>query len=173
MPTPIDLSARKFALGTIDWSVNLYAKTFHLHPVEKDCEEIREFIEDITGDQNVNYVSIPDNAIKIVPEEELIDIFDAQKKWLADKPYIKEYWDCDDYAYLTRATFPWWHKINCGGIVHGMVNIGHFWNGVPCIHNNELLLYYYDGMRGYYKKHIKNTPIIINGWHYKPDSYRF
>jgi len=80
---------------------------------------------------------------------------------------------CDDFAYLFSSLVSWIFHLNTCGVVHGRVNIGHFWNAIIAEKEGKLKLFYYDVKKGGYTEYEKGRPIIIGNWSYTPDSYRF
>ena len=143
-----------------------------LNLLKTTYEEMRVFLEDITQGQSINYISLTDNYYYIPTYDEAIDVLENVVQFF-NIPYVKDTFDCDNFSYLVSATMGWVFKTNCCGVVHGAVNIGHFWNSIVCYKDSKLALIHYDAMRGLWKEQEKGQPIRINGWTYKPDSYRY
>jgi len=148
-------------------------QAFHLEPEKISYEEMLKFLKDITSDQKVNYFSLADNFYYVIDW----DIFKEILGWITELcksiPYLEDVMDCDDAAYLVSVLISWIFHLNTCGVVHGQVNIGHFWNGIVAKKNGQLKLFYYDTRKKGYTEYEKGRPIIIGGWNYTPDSYRF
>ena len=161
----------KTGLNIMKIGANIASTNFNTRKITYD--EMKAFLEDITQGQNLNYISLADSFYYIPKYEEIMDIFSGIIKFFKDIDYLKDIFDCDNFAYLTSGVIGWVFKTNCCGVIHGQVNIGHFWNGIVCYKNGHLTLIHYDAKRGLWKEQEKGQPIQIGGWNYKPDSYRY
>lgn len=144
---------------------------FNLKPKKISYNEMRAFLEKETKDQTLNYISLADNYFYVIDWETWKRIIEVD--WTDHKKYIPDSYDCDNHAYSFASRMGEIYELNTAGVVHGQVNIGHFWNGIVALKDENLALYYYDPMREVYVKHEKGHPIIMKGWVYKPDSYRY
>ena len=165
--------ARAFHLALLDFGVKGLPKDFHLKPEKITYAEMSSLLKDITADQKLNYISLADSYYYVISWEEWREILRTLIPWLKKIPYIKDRMDCDNFAYLFSSLISLLFGLNSEGVVHGQVNIGHFWNAIVVKKDGRFKLFYYDVKRGSYMEHEKGQPIIMKGWHYTPDSYRF
>ena len=166
--------ACKAGMVAMLWSFKVISSAFHLQPKQISNQEMNNFVKNITSGQRMNYISLADSYYYIIPWATFKEILDYLKVELNKIPYIKEVVDCDNLSYLVSVLISVIFKINTCGVVHGRVNIGHFWNGIVAEKEDGTLgLFYYDLKKVSYTEYKKGDKIIIGNWTYIPDSYHF
>jgi len=170
----INKLACKIGMTTMLWSFKTIGSAFHLEPRQLSFREMSNFISNITSEQKINYVSLADSYYYTIPWATFKEILDYLKIELDKIPYIGEVIDCDNLAYFVSVLISVIFKINTCGVVHGKVNIGHFWNGIVAEKEDGTLgLFYYDLKKVGYTEYKKGDTIVIGNWTYTPDSYHF
>ena len=134
-----------------------------------------------------NFLKLEIKDVRLSPKDGkyyLIDWKTMEKiiktDWVDEQKYIKEKFDCDDFAYAFFSHISEIFKINNVGIVHGHVYNkdtgkwigGHFWNAVLTKENGVLKLHWYEPMKDNWTEHKKGK-IVMGDWEYRPLSIRF
>ena len=147
-------------------------KAFQPKKTKATYEQVKKFLEENTSLYSINYISLADDWYNLISYKDWETAIENDIVNLT--PYKKQETDCENFAYMFASKMGYEYGINSCGVVHGKVNIGHFWN---CIITDDWRLYYYDvkkeknGNLGV-ALYEKGRPIIIGGWTYTPDSYR-
>ena len=162
--------ARKIGIALATTGIKMIRSAFHINSVKISYNEMQTFLQDIT-ENKLNYISLADQNYYLIPWEQWKQIIEVD--WTDKKKYLKDKFDCDDFAFMFASIISWIFKLNTAGIVHGKVNIGHFWNAIVAEKNGRLRLFYYDAKRGTYMEYQKGQPIIMKGWNYTCYSMRF
>jgi len=171
--TKVNKIARKMGITLLGTGITMLKSAFNLTPKQLTYNDMLVFMKEETAGQKLNYISLADTYYYVIPWKQFKEIIDTLLNWLKSIPYIKDKMDCDDFAYLFSTLISVIFGLNSQGVVHGRVNIGHFWNAIVAEKDGQLKLFYYDVKRGTYMEHEKGRPVIMKGWSYLPDSYRF
>jgi len=163
--------ARQFGVALNRAGINIIKDAFHINPVRISYDEMLTFLQDIT-ENKLNYISLADQNYYLIPWEQWKQIIEVD--WTDKKKYLKDRFDCDNFAFLFAARMAEIFDINSAGVAHGKVNIGHFWNAIVVKDNmGNLRLYYYEPMKDLYTEFKKGSQPIMGSWSYTTYSLRF
>lgn len=150
-------------------SFKLSPKLYYWHDLEK-------FLKDRLGDVRLNQ---KDGHYFLIDWETMKKIIAVD--WIDKRKYVKEKFDCDDFAYAFFSHISEIFEINNVGIVHGYVYNkdtgkwigGHFWNAILTENYGELHLHFYEPMTDKWVLKIKGQKVIMGNWEYRALSIRF
>lgn len=163
--------ARKMGVALTTAGIKMIKSAFHIDPTMITYEQMKEFLTDIT-DGKLNYISLADQNYYLIPWEQWKQIIEVD--WTDKKKYLKDKFDCDNFAFLFAARMAEIYDINSAGVVHGKVNVGHFWNAIVAKDSmGNLRLYYYEPMKDLYTEFKKGEKVVMGSWTYKSYSLRF
>jgi len=161
-------------MATMLWSFKMVNSSAKITPRQISVGEMRNFLKNITNEQNISYIALLDTSYFTIKWSEFKIILDRIKTFLNKIPYIRQRMDCDNFAFFMASLMSVIFGINTCGVTYGSVNIGHYWNAIVAEKEDGTLgLYYYDVKKVGYTEYKKGSKIKIGNWTYTPKSYRF
>jgi len=167
--TKVNKIARKMGTTLTTAGIKMIRSAFDISPIKITNTDLYAFLRDIT-DNKLNYISLADQNYYLIPWEQWKEIIEVD--WTDKKKYLKDRFDCDNFAFLFAARMAEIYDINSAGVVHGKVNVGHFWNAI-IVKDENLRLYYYEPMKDLYTEYKKGSPVVMGNWNYTTYSLRF
>ena len=173
--TKVNQLARKMGVILCESGMRMIRSAFSLKP------EMRRFwyLEKFFKEQGIKARLNPaDNDFYFTNWETMKKIIEVD--WISQKKYVKEKFDCEDFAYAFKSHLSEIYGLNGIGVSHGHCydltgkwKYGHFWIVLPTIDNGKFNLHWLESINDKWVEHKIGRKIIIGATEYRPLSIRF
>jgi len=143
---------------------NYINKGFKIEKREFD----RERIKNIIRIQNLA------NSYSLADERYYLTDWQTWKKiikydWIDKKKYHRDYFDCDNFAFVFSANASFFYGLNSCGVAFGVINkeYAHCFNVIFALENEKVKTIIYEPIRDGFVEYDQGKPIKIGNWTYK------